>query len=461
MKSKFIIQLIAALGGAWLCYNAQGWGINVFIICLAVAFFTLTQKITDWQQASLLSLAGLLIALYGNSFSIWMFMVAILLVGSTARYDLKLPLALLNGTQQLVTNGWRFTFSNPEKTRTQSIFNLRNTSLLILPLIITTIFYLLYCSASDTFAEKLDFSFLNELNWSFVILSCLFLYLSYGLFYSLNGAQLYFWQQTQPDILVRIRRNFSGITNPFFLKWEYQTAVIALVCLNLLLLAFHFIDLDMVLANRPEKGVHLQKLLHQGVYALILSIVLAISLLLYVFRGNLNFFSKNKTLKQLTYLWILQNAWLALTTAQKNMWYVTQFGLTWKRIGVWIYLTLVLVGLVLTWLKIRDKKTLWWLVKRNVQIAITVLFIMATAPWTRIITWYNINEAQVTDFDYLLNLSIDNTDQLSRVENRMSSQQADRLYFREKELQESTEQGQWKNWTLTNQYSYAQLQENK
>jgi hypothetical protein len=465
MKNKLYLQLLAALGGAWLFYNAMDLGLNTFLTTLLFGGLVIAAQMGNGQTAKtsrvlLFMGAGLLVALYGNAFSVWMSILALFLLASSAVFSLKAPLALVNGTGELITNTWQYFFLSrqEESYHRPKWLSARSLGLLIIPLLITVVFYALYATASPQFAERVNLARLQQPNWEYVSLTALFFYLSFGLAYSLSGQKLFNWQAGQVDTLQRIRRRLAAGINPFFIKWEYQMAMIMLVLLNGLLLVFHIIDLEMVINNAPGEGVHLPKLLHQGVGTLILSIVLAVSLLVYVFRGNLNFFIKNNTLKRLTYAWLLQNGWLAFTTLQKNWWYVAEYGLTWKRIGVWIYLILVMVGLTLTWLKVKEKRSLWWLLRRNVQVALTVLFLMAAAPWSRIISWYNINHAQVTDFDYLFELSLDNTDQLKAAEDRMSWSEANRLHFRERKLARYTQPKNWKSWTLTNLYSYAQLE---
>jgi hypothetical protein len=52
---------------------------------------------------------------------------------------------------------------------------------------------------------------------------------------------------------------------------------------------------------------------HEGTYLLILCILMAMGVLLWFFRGNLNFLPDNERLRWLAHLWLAQNAMLALS----------------------------------------------------------------------------------------------------------------------------------------------------
>ena len=56
-------------------------------------------------------------------------------------------------------------------------------------------------------------------------------------------------------------------------------------------------------------------------------------------------------------IWIILNAVLIVSTIIKNSEYVSSFGLTYKRLGVYAFLILAIIGLVYTFLKIAKQKT--------------------------------------------------------------------------------------------------------
>ncbi len=142
------------------------------------------------------------------------------------------------------------------------------------------------------------------------------------------------------------------------------------------------------------------------------SIVIAIVLILYFFRGNLNFFEHNKKIKVLTYLWIGLNVLLIAFTTYKNYGYVEALGLTYKRIGVFVYLLLTLTGLFTTFIKLANLKSFAYLARTNFATLFFLLTVSAAVPWNRLVTGYNLTNIVQPDLDYLIGLPDDNSVQL-------------------------------------------------
>src|SRR5690606_25879161 len=134
------------------------------------------------------------------------------------------------------------------------------------------------------------------------------------------------------------------------LKKEKQLGTILLALLNVLIIFYIVSDVAYLISNDNFAASVLSNQVHNGINTLIASIILAILIILYFFRGNLNFFEGNKTLKNLAYIWTFLNALLVFLIIIKNNQYVDFFGLTYKRIGVYIYLTMTLAGLITTFL---------------------------------------------------------------------------------------------------------------
>jgi hypothetical protein len=132
---------------------------------------------------------------------------------------------------------------------------------------------------------------------------------------------------------------------------------------------------------------------------------MAIAIILFYFRGALNFYEKSKTIKMLAYVWIAQNVFMILSTMYRNNVYVTEYGLTYKRIGVYVYLLLTCAGLITTFIKIAKVKTNAYLFRVNGWIFYSVLIIAAFINWDRFIAEVNITKAKQVQTDYLLDLS--------------------------------------------------------
>jgi hypothetical protein len=171
--------------------------------------------------------------------------------------------------------------------------------------------------------------------------------------------------------------------------------------LNALILFFLVVDIWYVTNNPLLQAPEVSKTVHEGVNALITSIIIAITLILIFFRGNLNFYKNSKRLRILTYIWIFLNIILVLITAFKNYIYITDFGLTYKRIGVLIYLTLCIAGLITTFLKIAHRKNIYYLIRLNARIVFFVIVMMSSFSWNREITRYNLSQVAHPDLPYV------------------------------------------------------------
>jgi Domain of unknown function (DUF4173) len=208
------------------------------------------------------------------------------------------------------------------------------------------------------------------------------------------------------DIIVGVMGKFGkGIVA---LKNENTVGVISLVLLNILLLIVNSIDISHLWVNfKYGPDINLFAMIHEGTELLIFSIILAMLVLLFFFRGNLNFYTGNRWLKIGAYAWILQNIVLVMSVLIRDYHYIVQFGLAYKRIGVLFFLAMVLVGLTTVLIKIWYKTTVYFLLRMNAWSALVLLVLGSMVNWDAFITKYNIvhrNEVPL-NLPYLLTFS--------------------------------------------------------
>ena len=274
----------------------------------------------------------------------------------------------------------------------------------MIPGAIVFIFILLYQNGNPLFEElidKIDFGFIN-LQW------VLFTVLGYYLY-----SNIYKPVEVEPATEVDLKtennlRKSEKFSDPI-LKKENQLGITLIALLNVLIVIFLITDVTFILTNLDIRASVFSAQVHSGINALIASIIIAIIILLYVFRGDLNFYKDNQIIKRLAFSWILLNAFLILSIAVKNGQYIYYFGLTYKRIGVIIYLILTLTGLATTLIKIDKIRNIWYLFRLNTKAAFIVLVMASMVKWDYHITNYNFNYAQSMDFQYLIELSNNNT----------------------------------------------------
>jgi len=192
------------------------------------------------------------------------------------------------------------------------------------------------------------------------------------------------------------------------LKNENTIGITSLVLLNALLFVVNLLDIIYVWFNfEYTPNMALYKMVHEGTELLILSIVLAMMVVLFFFKGNLNFYTKNKWLKYAAYVWILQNTVLLVSVLIRDCYYITHFGLAYKRIGVLFFLLSVLVGLITVFIKIYSRKTNYFLFRVNAGSIITILVLSTLVNWDDTIAAYNLKhrDSVPVDWNFLLTLS--------------------------------------------------------
>lgn len=190
------------------------------------------------------------------------------------------------------------------------------------------------------------------------------------------------------DDKIRVRNKYARSTMTG-LKNEYRVGIFLFGALNLLLLMMNIMDIDKVWLHFKFEGQYLRQFVHYGTIVLIVAILLSIVLVLSFFRGNLNFYKKNVWLKRLCYLWLAQNGILAISAAVRNYYYIQHYSLAHKRIAVIFFILLVLYGLFSVFIKIRDTRSNFYLLRKNAVAWLIVLTVSSGFNWDRIIAKYN------------------------------------------------------------------------
>ena len=195
------------------------------------------------------------------------------------------------------------------------------------------------------------------------------------------------------------------------LKLETKMGIVLLGMTNALLLMLNVIDIQVTwLGFNAGEIENLAYYVHEGTYYLIFSILLSMAILLVIFRGSQNYLAKNRILKFLAYAWLAQNAFMAISVALRNIYYIEfYYALSYKRIGVMIFLLLTLFGLGTMFVKIYARKTTSFLFKINSTAVVAVLLLMSSFSWDKTIAEFNLSnpDRSKIDIDYLLKLSDD------------------------------------------------------
>ena len=299
------------------------------------------------------------------------------------------PLAFLNGITSL---GRMLMFTQwLPKREIKNDFAKKLIAYFIIPTVFVGLFFIVYAFGSDHFSALFTDYYLDVNFFQLVLIALLGFYLSFT-----------FWNYWIPDVCYeknsildndfedeksnRNQRTFSFLDIDF----ERRSGEITLVLLNVLLLVFIVTYNYEQFFEVIEKS-KLSAATHERVNAVIFSIIMAVGVILFYFKGGFNFDAKAKNLKQLSKIWILLNGILILSTIIKNSEYVSFFGLTYKRLGVYAFLILAIIGLFFTFSKITKQKTNAYLFNQMVWYFYGTILLCSYVNWGNLITNYNIS----------------------------------------------------------------------
>ena len=296
---------------------------------------------------------------------------------------------------------------------------LAKTRFFLIPIFIIFVFVMIYSAANPIFSDLVaDFfgefgHFWNALFFDFefamIMTFLLGVFISNFLLLGKANEEIVQADMSAVDHFSRKRRvRRRGLTFSFFgLKNELKAALFLFVSLNIILAIVNGIDVYWVWFNFEWEGQYLKQFVHSGTYLLIFSILLSIGLVLYFFRGNINFYKKNTFLKKLSYVWLAQNVLLAISVGIRNYWYIEYYALAYKRIGVVIFLLLTIYGLFTVYLKLKEKKSYFYMIRTNAIVFYVLMTLSAVIDWDGVITRYNFAHADKSflHLNFLANMS--------------------------------------------------------
>ncbi|NWL04133.1 DUF4173 domain-containing protein [Flavobacterium collinsii] len=398
MKKHQII-LACTVVFALLFYN-EGPGINISIfgvvLTLLVSYF-FQEKLVDRSHLILVMtsiLSCFAFAWYGDAASFFSLALSILFLQFKTQDDgLKIiqifPLIILNGFTSI---GRIFIFSQwlPER-KIHNDFAKKLVAFVLIPVLFLGLFFIVYSFGSNHFSSLFTDYTLDIDIFQLVLISILGFYISFS-----------FWNYWVPDACYefnpKLKNDFTNIselknqsTFTFLdLDFERKSGEITLFLLNIMLLVFIGTYNYEQFFEVVEKS-NLSADIHERVNAVIFSILMAVGVILFYFKGGFNFDEKAKTLKNLAKIWLTLNVVLIISAIIKNTEYVSFYGLTYKRLGVYAFLILSIVGLIISFQKIRKQKTNAYLFNQMVWYFYGTILLCSYVNWGNIVTTYNIS----------------------------------------------------------------------
>ncbi|UMQ40046.1 DUF4173 domain-containing protein [Chryseobacterium sp. Y16C] len=280
----------------------------------------------------------------------------------------------------------------------------KTIAIILVPAIFIIVFFCIYTYGSDHFATlfdniEFDFNFLDF--FGLVVL---------GFFIAFN-----FWNFSVDRFIYKqnhyLNNTFSVQEKPQKPSFSFMTfdlertsGIITFLVLNIMLVFFIFTYNYEQFYEVPKTPSQLSDETHERVVSVIFSIIMAIAVIMFYFKGAFNFDKNAGILKMLAKIWIVLNAVLIFSAMAKNTEYVQQLGLTYKRLGVYAFLILSIIGLVVTFMKIRKQKTNAFLFNQMLWYFYGMILVCSYFNWGGMATQYNIRNHK-GNFEFLHSLN--------------------------------------------------------
>lgn len=309
----------------------------------------------------------------------------------------------LNGVYALP--GWRKSLLPspviiPGKRRPAGILY---TKLAIIPLLFFIFYVVMFTGGNSIFRDWTNSTFgsmidyIADISWAYFFFLLLGIVLVRWFFLKTIKPLLNFETGSQ---LIRKKNKTLGEFTRMGLKHEYITAIMMFGLLNVLFAVVNFIDVRWVWFQfYVPADFSLKEFVHDGVGYLIVTLLISMGLIFFFFRKNLNFYPKSKLLKVLGYAWIVQNAILAISVVIRTVHYINFHGLASGRIGLMVFLSLVIFGLTSLFFKIALKKNNAYVFRVNSAFALTLFAGCSLVNWDGMIARINLNHAMANEID--------------------------------------------------------------
>lgn len=277
----------------------------------------------------------------------------------------------------------------------------------LVAILIVLLFFVMYRSTNVLFKELTKHINLDWISWRWCFFTIIGAVVVYGLFYlrkfggiGENSSGYRRNLENREETNANWGDSLMSIDNERFL------GILLFALLNILVLFVNGVDLMFQFGDGalPE-GITYTSYVHEGVGMLIVNVLLAMLLVLFFFRGRINFDKGYSTMRMLAILWLAQNILMLFFMAGRNNLYTELFGMTYKRIGVYFYLLLTAIGVATTIVKVFSKKTNTWLFRMNTWLFFSVFIFSSLVSWSRVVTWYSLYKSDYVNRAYLSTMS--------------------------------------------------------
>jgi hypothetical protein len=162
---------------------------------------------------------------------------------------------------------------------------------------------------------------------------------------------------------------------------QHRVAVNTLIGVNVLFLLYNSLDAyHLIIRDALPPGLNHSQYTHQGAFWLTVALAMTTVVVGRIFHGELNFHPGRKTLIKWSGLWLAQNFVLATWVFLRIHMYISYNGMTPMRIVALAGTCVVAAGLLLVTVKAFRRKSLTWLLRKELSAFILTCIILAVLP---------------------------------------------------------------------------------
>lgn len=231
---------------------------------------------------------------------------------------------------------------------------------------------------------------------------------------SLVWPFIHVWWRSKPPVLPEKARASEPEKAPTTNKTGFfgaATILRSLILFNLLFAVQTILDLTYLWGNVAlPADITYASYAHRGAYPLILTALLAAGFVLAAMRPG-GPAEHSRIIRPLVYLWVAQNVLLVASSILRLDLYVQIYLLTWWRVAAFIWMLLVMFGLLLIVARIAMNRSNYWLIGANLITLAATFYVSSLVNFDAIIANYNVSHSREAtgkgvsiDIDYLRRL---------------------------------------------------------
>jgi Domain of unknown function (DUF4173) len=204
---------------------------------------------------------------------------------------------------------------------------------------------------------------------------------------------------------------FTDANTPRWHRTFFQPVSVAftLLFLNILFGWENWLDFQHVWQEGalPTQFTHAEYV-HRGAYTLIATVMLAAALMIFALWPKTRT-AETKAVRQLVYLWIVQNMLLVASSAKRTLAYIDDYGMSEWRLSGLVWMGLVGFGLLSICWHVLHRRSNRWLINSNLIASFLLLLVCGFVDGRAIVANWNVERAIASqnheiDFDYLVDL---------------------------------------------------------